>query len=371
MKALELAEKEAEAFITSDETGLYRGEVMLEIGLAWLNIFIDPPKAEKWLKRSFDWFEKVRRLETQLVQFQVPGKAVKVSEPPRTERVQDSVWHNITYANLKAGQLFNRRECSWYATSKEKIAVSWLGLIAYAREDYSSAKRIWKTLYTLDSHFKQEDNSGGFTWSYVKRFLWNIDHNQGGMFAWPVQMAAFKGTKIRWQLLLADVELEMQNYPPAEEKFRKLLKNPEILRNREQYAYCLFGLGVALMYLRQKEEMEQIFVQFLPEQKFDKTTSAERALWLLAIQWSQSDKTKLKALNVWQILFEQYPNSPYAQGSYYNWAIYSGSAINVPTAVGRLRSYMKKYPNADKEEVLELIDMLEHPEKYHEEGEDE
>ncbi|MDO4569779.1 MAG: hypothetical protein Q4D38_05300 [Planctomycetia bacterium] len=371
LSALQKAEKEAELFIASDATGLYRGEVMLEIGLAWLNTFVEPEKAEKWLERSWDWFEKVRHLDTRLDQFQVPDKAAQVSQPPQTERVQDTVWHNITYAKLKPGELFNRRECSWYATSKEKVAVSWLGLIAYAREDYPRAKKIWETLYTLDSHFKQEDNSNGFTWSYVKRFLWNIDHNQGGMYAWPSQMAAFKGTKIRWQLLLADVELEMQNYPPAEKKFRKLLKNPEILRSRERYAYCSYGLGVALMYLRKKEEMERIFMQFLPGQKFDRTTSAERALWLLACQWSQSSKTELKALNVFQIIFERYPDSPHAQGAYLSWAIDSGSAISPQAAVERLRSYMKKYPKADKEDVLEMIDMFEHPEKYEDEYEDE
>ncbi|MDO4585407.1 MAG: hypothetical protein Q4D62_15070 [Planctomycetia bacterium] len=366
LSALERAEKEAEAFITSEENGLYRGEVMLEIGLCWLNIFVEPHKAEKWLQRSWNWFEKIRRLDTQLVQFQVPGKAVQVSKPPETERVQDTIWHNITYVNLKPGELFNRRECSWYAVSKEKTAISWLGLIAYAQEDYPRAKKIWETLYTLDSHFQQEDDSNGFTWSYVKRFLWNIDHNRGGMYAWSSEMAAFQGTKIRWQLLLADMELEMQNYPPAERKFRKLLRNPEILCDRERAAYCSFALGTALMYLRQKEEMEQLFTQFLPGQKFDRTASAERALWLLAIQWDLSNKTKLKGLDVFQIIFEQYPKSPYAQQAYYSWAISSGSAISPQTAVKRLRSYMKKYPNADKEDVLELIDMFEHPEKYQE-----
>lgn len=83
LAALELAEKEAEKFLSEDETGLYRGEVLLEIGLTWLNVFLEPDKAEVWLQRSCNWFEKVKNLDAQLTQFQVPEKSSEISQPPK------------------------------------------------------------------------------------------------------------------------------------------------------------------------------------------------------------------------------------------------------------------------------------------------
>jgi len=178
--AILAAEKSTEQFIEQEPFGLYRGEAMLNCGLCRLEIFLDPDKAEPWLLRANKWFGEVKKTDAALLKLEVPDKSKAVSQPPREERFTDE-WSNIKLSQPKPGDLFNRRECSWYISSKHKDAVLWLGMIAYANKDYNVAKTWWEKLYVIDPYFKQADNSP--SGSTTQRLMWNLEHNNASLFA--------------------------------------------------------------------------------------------------------------------------------------------------------------------------------------------
>ncbi|MDO4584881.1 MAG: hypothetical protein Q4D62_12355 [Planctomycetia bacterium] len=372
LKALEEAEKKAEAWIAEEEKGLYRGEVMLTIGTCWLEVFHDLTRAEKWYERAADWFARVQRLETRLTRFQVPEKSQKISQPPPVERTRD-LWSNLQKSRLRPGELFNRRECSWYLGFLQKRTLTMLGLIAYSRQDYDKAEKVWRSLYKLDSWFQEEDQSEGLTWSYVKRLLWNIQHNRGALFGDKEEVRSFNDPQSRLMLLIADLELEMENYPEAEEKFRRLLKNKKIQSNRNQAAYCTRALATALMMQgpSRNKEMFALFKLFNTGNIFSKTDTTPYALWLYANQLSQCENTLPQTLALYERIFTEYPKHTLAEEAYLTWAE-KHTQISSEKGLEMLRKYLKKYPNSDLNEHAHLlIDSILHPEKYNGEEENE
>lgn len=368
---MEQAEKEAEAWIVQEEKGLYRGEAMLAIGACWLEIFGDPAKAELWYQRAADWFIRARRLEKRLTRFQVPEKSKKISQPPAVECTRD-LWSNLEKSRIQPGQLFNRRECSWYLRFMQKRALTMLGLIAYSRQDYEKARRIWSSLYQLDSWFQEEDDSNGLTWSYVKRLLWNIEHNRGGLFGDQEEIRSFQDPQSRLMFLIADWELEMENYPEAEEKFRRLLRNPKIQSNRNQAAYCTRSLPAALMMQgrTRKEEMFALFELSDSGKIFSKTDSTPHALWLYANQLSQRSDRLSQTLTLCERIFTEYSKHPLAEEACLAWAEMH-TRISNEKGLEMLRKYLKKYPQGTlNDHTILLIDAIEHPEKYNDEEEE-
>ncbi|HBT77517.1 MAG TPA: hypothetical protein DEB39_11495, partial [Planctomycetaceae bacterium] len=120
--AIHAAEKYTEQFIERDKYGLYRGEAMLDVGLCRLEVYLDPEKGEPWLKRANEWFDEVKKTDTALGKLEVPDKSKRISQAPKEERFTDA-WTNVLNSKPKPGDLFNRRECKWYLSSKHKEAV--------------------------------------------------------------------------------------------------------------------------------------------------------------------------------------------------------------------------------------------------------
>ena len=352
LKALQMAETEAEKFISADEFGLYRGEVMLTIGLCWLDVFTEPEKAEKWLQRSADWFEKVSK-QAPPVNPPVPEKSQQVSHASDNPRYRDE-WTNEHDTQIQPGQLFNRRDCPWYLTKYWAQSVTKLGLIAFARQDFDKAKKIWESLYKIDPYFQEEDEHG-LAMSYVKRLLWNIEHNKGALYATPEEMAAFKDTKSRWLLLNADIEMELENYPEAEKKFRKLLKNKKIMSNKNQAAYCTFALARSLMRQLKMEEGLPIMESFFVNQKYNGTPSTRRAIEAYGRFLSQFDKIPeryKKGMAALQYLHTKYPNTE--EGEYALFLL-AERTIDKNEERKYIQMYLEKYPDGEyREWILEL-----------------
>ncbi|MDR2756284.1 MAG: hypothetical protein LBC20_11310, partial [Planctomycetaceae bacterium] len=93
-KALQQAEERAEKFLEKNKYGLYRGEVLLDIGTAHLVSFFDVENGEKWLTRAAEWFDNVQKFDKDLKDFELPESVRKVSQPPKEERYKDR-WTNI------------------------------------------------------------------------------------------------------------------------------------------------------------------------------------------------------------------------------------------------------------------------------------
>ena len=352
LKALQLAEIEAEKFISTEEFGLYRGEVMLAIGLCWLDVFTEPEKAEKWLQRSTDWFEKVSK-QAPPVNPPVPEKSRQVSHASDNARYQDE-WTNVRDTQLQPGQLFNRRDCPWYLTKHWAQSVTKLGLIAFAKQDFDKAKKLWESLYDIDAYFQEEDEHG-LAMSYVKRLLWNIEHNKGALYATPEEMAAFKDLKSRWLLLNADIEMELENYPEAEKKFRKLLKNKKIMSNKNQAAYCNYALAQSLMYQVKMKEGLSILESFFENQKYNGTPPTRRAVEAygrLLCQFHEIKERHDKGMAALQYLHDKYPNTEEGERALYLLADHS---LDKSKRKKYIQMYLQKYPKGVyRKWILEL-----------------
>ncbi|MDR3111168.1 MAG: hypothetical protein LBU65_15985, partial [Planctomycetaceae bacterium] len=353
--ALEKAERETLTFFDTDKNGLYRGEAMLNVGLCYLEVFYEIEKGEEWLTKADKWFDDVRKLDVILEKFQVPDKARGVSQAPKTERFTDE-FNNVKMSQLQSGQVFNRRECSWYLSAKQKSAVLMLGLIAYAKKDYETAKTQWERLYEVDEYFKKAD--GGQWWSTAKRLLWDIENTPGCFFATKEEMTVFSDARSRFVLLVAEVELEQQDYPAAEKKFRRLLRAKAICSSRERSAYCTFALATALKMQFKTEEAVKLFEQFAPNKPFDKTPTAPRVLIQWANQLTQNPERKedyQRGLKMYAYIVQCYSKTEYADQSQFSIAMSFYAENKLVPAKEALNLYLKKFPKGKFVEVAKEL----------------
>ena len=204
-KALQTVEERAEKFLEKNKYGLYRGEVLLDIGTAHLVSNFDIEKGEQWLNRAAEWFDSARQFDKDLQEFELPEQVRRVSTPPKNERFKDR-WENVRLSQPKPGDLFNRRTCEWYFQSKQKELVLMRGLIAFAKNDLEPARECWGQLTILDKDFyeAQAQNGWGNATTHY-RLMQRIKHQPGALFATTEEMNSFKGTKRRLAVLIADL----------------------------------------------------------------------------------------------------------------------------------------------------------------------
>jgi tetratricopeptide (TPR) repeat protein len=344
-KALQEAEKRAENFLNKNKYGLYRGEVLLDIGTAHLVSFFDTENGEKWLTRAAEWFDNVQQFDKDLKDFELPESVRKVSQPPKNERFTDR-WNNVKMSKPKPGDFFNRRTCLWYWNSKRKEVIIYLGLIAYAKNDFEKAKEVWLELYNLDSFFKNAEMSDAG--SSPQRLLWNIEKNRGSLFATSNEMAVFVDPRLRLAVLLADICLETINFQEAERRFQWILENKLLSLNRDQKAYCLFALSVAYIGQFKTEKGIAILEQFLPGQPLYGTPTTTRALLYLAVNYQSSEKHPErfeKKMNLYQYIVKQFPETTEADSAMFYIAEPYYFSGNYEKAFVYLTIYLKHYPN--------------------------
>lgn len=350
-EALKKAERLSEQFLEREKYGLYRGEAMLNVGLCHLEQFLNAKHGEAWLKRSDEWFSEVSKLEKRIEKFEVPDKSYRISLPPARERFTDD-WNNVKLSKPGSGHLFNRRECDWYVSSKHKEAVLKLGLISYAKKEYDIAKAYWERLYEIDSYQKSLDTEESM--SMVQRLLWNINHNKGALYAKPEQIAVFRDADLRFILLCADIELEIENFSKAEKQFERLLKHPKISANIEQSAYCTFALAVSKLCQFKYNESMKLLYEFTPGNKFSKTVSTPRALlfYVNNLKENESDVNFLqKQLNCYGYIVKNYPKTMEADQALFYMAQPFYFNEQFSEAISRLETYLKKYPNGQFSEI--------------------
>jgi tetratricopeptide (TPR) repeat protein len=366
-KALQQAEERAEKFLEKNKYGLYRGEVLLDIGTAHLVSFFDVDNGEKWLTRAAEWFDNVQKFDKDLKDFELPESVRKVSQPPKEERYKDR-WTNIKLSQPKAGQFFNRRSCSWYWNSKRKDVTLLQGLVAFAKEDYETAEKHWNLLAELDKEFySQQKVSGSENATTLARLTWNLKNQPGSLYATPLEMTAFIDIKQRTAVLLADLCMEMQDYRLAEKRFRGLLLDIGIKNNRNQSAYCTFALATALVMQHKSKEAIKLFEMFSPNRPFDKTPSAPRAILNYANYQTQFINHPDRFINgnrAYEYLIKTYPNTKQADTALYYRARNCAVTGDISTAIKMLKLYLQTYPNANyKDYALKYITYFERLQK--------
>ncbi len=293
--AIEAAESETKKFVERDKFGLYRGEAMLNVGLCWLETFLEPERAQPWLEQANAWFDEVKKLDMALTKLEVPDKSRGVSTPPRTERFTDE-WTNVKMSRPKAGDLFNRRECSWYVSAKHKDAVLWLGFLRFIDKNYDGAKKYWEIIAEIDKEFYGQQAAKGWGEATVfGRLKWNLENQPGCLYATPKEMGAFKDKRRRLAVTVADLHYEAEQRDEALRMFRRLENNEFGPLSQDERAYVTLGVFACLCWMPGQDEIAYI------EQKlklFEGTPSEKRVMYSYANRlFSTSDPKKLlKAL---------------------------------------------------------------------------
>jgi hypothetical protein len=247
-KALQQAEERAEKFLEKNKYGLYRGEVLLDIGTSHLVSFFDIENGEKWLNRAAEWFDNVQQFDKDLKDFELPESVRKISQPPKEERYKDR-WTNTKLSQPKPGQFFNRRSCSWYWNSKRKDVTILQGLVAFAKEDYETAEKHWNLLAELDKEFyAQQKASGWENATTLARLTWNLRNQKGSLYATPEEMASFKAPKRRMAILLADLYYESEQHQKALLIYQRLENRELGTLSKNELAYVIRGTFACLCW---------------------------------------------------------------------------------------------------------------------------
>jgi tetratricopeptide (TPR) repeat protein len=310
--ALTAAEKYTEEFIERDKFGLYRGEAMLDVGLCWLETFLEPEKAEPWLLRANDWFDEVKKLDVALNKLEVPDKSKTVSQAPREERFTDE-WTNVRMSQPGPGHLFNRRECKWYLSSKHKEAVLWLGLIYFARGDMSNAKAQWGQIAEIDKEYNKliADTRGTGTTS--TRLLYFLETKPGELHATKNELKAFKDEHRRFAVLFADCAYVAENQSLAEKIYRKLDEGALGQLSKNEKAYVSFAIFDCLCWDTNRNENDFLESRWTV---LEGSPSEKRALMGYANRIDKASVTFSnmgKRMNTRELIITKYPNSPEAE----------------------------------------------------------
>jgi tetratricopeptide (TPR) repeat protein len=314
-KALQQAEERAEKFLEKNKYGLYRGEVLLDIGTAYLVSFFDVDNGEKWLTRAAEWFDNVQQFDKDLKDFELPESVRKVSQPPKEERYKDR-WTNIKLSQPKAGQFFNHRSCSWYWNSKRKDATLLQGLIAFAKEDYETAEKRWNLLAELDKEFyAQQKASGWENATTLARLTWNLRNQKGSLYATPEEMASFKDTKRRMAILIADLYYESEQHQKALSIYQRLEENREFgTLSKNELAYVMLGIFSCLCWEKKFDETAYLFHK---AKLFEGTPSEARAYFYYGNRISRIgglDGYKF-SIRAYETCIQKHPNSKEANNA--------------------------------------------------------
>jgi hypothetical protein len=303
-KALQQAEERAEKFIEKNKYGLYRGEVLLDIGTAYLVSFFDLENGEKWLTRAADWFDNIQQFDKDLKDFELPESVRKVSQPPKNERYKDR-WTNIKLSQPKPGQFCNRRSCSWYWNSKRKDITLLQGLVAFAKEDYETAEKHWNLLSELDKEFyAQQKASGWENATTLARLTWNLRNQKGSLYATPEEMASFKDPKRRMAILIADLFYESEQHQKALLIYQRLENRELGTLSKNELAYVILGIFNCFCWDKNIDEITYIE----PKIKFfDGTPCKSRVILAYANRLASSPNFDriFKSIKVFQYIAEK------------------------------------------------------------------
>jgi len=272
--AILAAEKYTEQFIERDKYGLYRGEVMLTVGLCWLETFIDREKGEPWIIRAHEWFDEVKQLDNALLKLEVPDRSKAVSTPPPTERVTDE-WTNIVFSRLNPGDLFNRRECKWYLDSKIKDAVLWMGFFAFADDDLETAKTYWEKIAEIDAEYNRTIMETRGTGTTSSRLLYFLETRPGTLHATMEELKAFKDKNRRFAVLLADCAYVAENRSMAKTIYQKLENDSLGKLSRNEKAYVTYAIFSCMCWNPNEDEIAYIGTKL---RVFEGTPTEKRAL---------------------------------------------------------------------------------------------
>lgn len=344
------AKKRAKDFIKSKEFGLYRGEVMLDLGDYHAEYMLDPEMAEKCYIKAECWLKETVATDQALTGFEVPDAASDVSAPPPSSFDIDR-WGNVNEAELKPGKVMNRKTCTWYIDSLRSRCYSRQGFLAFIDGDLDEAKALFKKMADADQRisFLVRDNQP----NPYRRLLVRC---RNGAFrrADKSALKCFSDKRRRYVVFLADYYAETEDPQNAQQLYRRL-RNAEFGNlSPDEEAYTRFGLAWALWYdgvrssaKHKINEAKQLLSGFESDRVLKKADITPRALSAYANMLCYgSDEEKSRSLEIYRLIAKKHGKTPYAETALYRMGtacLYSKDPVLYKEGIACLKRLIRKY----------------------------
>ncbi len=207
--AAKQAELEAEAFLTVQPWGLYRGEVLVLLAKRRLQVDLDPMAARTAFQRAWQWLSLVESSKIDMTPYQVPPEAQGIAVPPQITQELDK-FGNLRPVVPAVGTIVNQLTCPWYLDDlREQVALP-LALLGIWEKDLIQAQAWCDRVVTLEGHTGRAERNK--EWDDVSRITWGAKH--GYLHAFPQELDLYQDRQ-RFLVLLADFLFCTQRFADA------------------------------------------------------------------------------------------------------------------------------------------------------------
>ena len=350
-KAAMLAERTAEKFIKENEFGLYRGEILVDLGDFYFEVRLVDTKAAMYFERANSWLEHVVKVDREIGVFDVPGKARKVAVAPPARYRRDG-WGNIGKSRMGVGAIVNRRQAPWYLDDLCYRMNIRRGVLYYLYGKMEKARTIFLGLRKYDARCRLDEKE---IWGSTAQRLAAAAEDKLGPRAENEFLRVFRG-KRQLAALLGNFAYDALDFRGSEAIYLRLLKGEFGKLSREEEAYVRYLLGnIKHMQGREKESIRYLSV--FEDTKFIKTRIYPKALYTLcaiAVQCRMDRDGKFYD-KIWKrcfpLLQERGKGTKFAeQGLFYHAFVLED--IDWKKAKERYIEYLRRYPRGQYREIV-------------------
>lgn len=295
--------------------GLYNGEVYFDLGSFALEYQYDEKLAATYFQQAAHWFNKVGQAGSVLAAYRVPGKASKVSAPPKDSRQSDS-WGNVHPSTPDFGDIVNRQTASWYLTNLHLKTLMNQAIIDYLNKDHSAILEKAAAIRKKDPYFKMLEKSG-FGSACSRLELVAKDQTDGLMaFPSPQEERIFRNSKVRTAATLGDFAYICENFVLARQRYVALLKRDDFQLSNNVKAYVSLRVALTVGQIDGFKKMMSMLDGF--EMKYPNAPSLPKLFIYRANQKTQNHaainrKSVESGRQDYLHLIKNYRNSPEAE----------------------------------------------------------
>ena len=247
-KSAKLATEKADAFLSENEYGLYRGEILVLLAERAFWLELDPVSAEKAYIRAWKWLENVNKLEDKLKLFNVPDKAFAVSAPPSVESETD-FWGNTKKKEIKPGMIINRRTCPWYLADLREQCLLPLGFLFFYKGNKEKAIECFNEVLKYDEETRRLENSN--EWNNCRRLKWGAEN--GYLNAYPAELELYKDRQ-KFVILVADYYFCIMDFDKSANLAKRLLNGEFGKLDAKQDDYPKYLLASCSYWSKNRKE---------------------------------------------------------------------------------------------------------------------
>jgi len=271
-KALAAAEKQAEAFLASNEFGLYRCEPLVDLAEYAFEQALDPDEAEARYRRAWQWLEQVEQADAQLASFGLPDKAREVSRPPQKEYGTDA-FGNLEPERIDHTAVVCRLTCPFFLNDLRERSALALGFLCFYRGQKREALEWFGRVVELDARVAKLQRRNRP--NNVSRMRWGVEH--GYLYAYPAELGLFKARQ-RFAVLAGDFYYCTHRFGKAEALAGRLLGGEMGKLSPKQQDYAQF-LQASSAYWRDKKAAFLLYEKVLATREH--TLTEDRAAQIL------------------------------------------------------------------------------------------